>query len=78
MERPRPDPPLDIDPFLELVDEEMFPCRSGGINAAGATSTAVLLVFGPDAEEVEAVHVRLQAALLDYIRWQHTEGPPAE
>jgi hypothetical protein len=78
MERPRPQPPLDIDPFLELVDKEMFPCRSGGINAVGASTTAVLLVFGPDAEEVEAVHVRLQAALLDHIRWQQTEGPPED
>lgn len=78
MKRPESEPPLDVSPFLELVDEQLYPSRSGGINHVGASTTAVLLVFGPDAEEVEAVHVRLQAALLDHIRWQQTEGPPAE
>jgi hypothetical protein len=64
--------------FLELIDEEIYPCRSGGKSAAGTSTTAVLLVFGPDAEEVQAINDRLQAALLDHIRWQQTEGPPAE
>jgi hypothetical protein len=50
MERPKPEPPLDVRPFLELVDERTYPCRSGSVNAAGQSSTAVLLVFGPDAE----------------------------
>ena len=77
MERPQPDPPLDVTPFLELVDPELYPCRSGGINHAGKSTTAVLLVFGPDAEEVAAVNDLLQAALLDHLRWQQTEGPPA-
>jgi hypothetical protein len=78
MERPRPDPPLDVRPFLELLDDQLYPCRSGSINAAGASTTALLLVFGPDAEEVDAVKDRLTAALLDHIRWQQTEGPPSE
>jgi hypothetical protein len=78
MERPKPEPPLDIRLFFELVDEGLYPCRSGGINHAGTSTTTVLLVFGPDAEEVQAVNDRLSAALLDRIRWQQTEGPPAE
>jgi hypothetical protein len=78
MERPKPDPPLDIRPFLELLDAELYPCQSGGINATGKSTTAVLLVFGPDAEEVAAVNDRLQAALLDHFRWLQTEGPPAD
>ena len=45
MERPKPEPPLDVRPFLELVDERTYPCRSGSVNAAGQSSTAVLLVF---------------------------------
>jgi hypothetical protein len=44
MERPRPEPPLDITPFLELIDEEVYPCRSGGINAVG-TSTATGIFY---------------------------------
>jgi hypothetical protein len=28
--------------------------------------------------EVQAIDDRLQAALLDHIRWQQTEGPPAD
>lgn len=50
--------------------------RSGSVNAAGQSSTAVLLVFGPDADEVAAVNDRLSAALLDHLRWQQIEGPP--
>jgi hypothetical protein len=42
----------------------------------GKSSTAVLLVFGPDADEVAAVNDRLSAALLDHLRWQQTEGQP--
>jgi hypothetical protein len=76
MERPKPEPPLDVRPFLELVDERTYPCRSGSVNAAGQSSTAVLLVFGPDADAVAAVNDRLSAALLDHLRWQQTEGPP--
>jgi hypothetical protein len=78
MERPQPDPPLDVSPFLELVDNQLYPWRSGSINAAGASTTAVLLVFGPDAEEVQAVNDRLSLAILDHLRWQQTEGPPTE
>jgi hypothetical protein len=44
MERPKPEPPLDITPFLELIDEEVYPCRSGGINAVG-TSTATGIFY---------------------------------
>jgi hypothetical protein len=76
MERPKPEPPLDVRPFLELVDERTYPCRSGSVNAAGQSSTAVLLVFGPDADEVAAGNDRLSAALLDHLRSQQTEGPP--
>jgi hypothetical protein len=78
VERPKPDPPLDITSFLDLVDEKLYPCKSGGINAAGTSRTAVLLVFGPDAEEGAAVNDRLQAALLDHLRWQQTDGPPTD
>jgi len=49
---------------------------SASINHAGESTTAVLLVFGPDHEEVEGIQLRLTAALLDFIRWQQTEGPP--
>jgi hypothetical protein len=78
MERPKPEPPLDVKPFLDLIDAKMFPCQSGAISHAGTSTTTVLLVFGPDAEEVAAVHDRLNAALLDHVRWQQTEGRPAD
>jgi hypothetical protein len=78
MERPTPQPPLDITPFLELIDEAVYPCRFGSINHAGTSTTAVLLVFGPDAEEVQAVNDRLGVALLDHFKWQQTEGPPGK
>jgi hypothetical protein len=61
-------PPLDIGPFLELVDQELYGSVSGSINHAGKSTTAVLLVFGPDHEEVEGVQLRLTAALLDFIQ----------
>ena len=64
MERPIPDPPLDIRSFEAPIDPKLFPARSGGINHVGESTTAVLLVFGPDPEEVRAVKDRLQAALL--------------
>ena len=78
METPHSRPLLDVTPFLELVDETVYPCRTGSVNYAGANTTAVLLVFGADQADVEAVNYRLTAALLDHIRWQQTEGPPAE
>jgi hypothetical protein len=76
MDRPKPQPPLDVTPFLELIDEDMYPCRSGGINHAGTSTTAVLLVFGPDAEEVQAVNDRLTAALLDHISGSRPKAHP--
>jgi len=51
MERPEPETPLDIRPFLDLVDDELYPSQSGGINMVGDSTTAVLLVFGPDHDE---------------------------
>jgi hypothetical protein len=71
------EPPLDIRPFMEPIDEELYRNVSGSINHAGASTTAVLLVFGPDQDEVDGIKDRLAAALLDFIRWQQTEGPPA-
>jgi hypothetical protein len=78
LERPKPEPPLEITPFLELIDQKVYACRSGNIAHTGASTTAVLLIFGPDVEEVAAVNGWLNAALLDQIRWQQTEGPPAD
>jgi hypothetical protein len=78
LERPRPERPLDLTPFLELIDEKVYVCRSGNIAHTGASTTAVLLIFGPDAGEVAAVNAWLNAALFDHVRWQQTEGPPAE
>jgi hypothetical protein len=56
----------------------VYVCRSGNIAHTGASTTAVLLIFGPDAGEVAAVNAWLNAALFDHVRWQQTEGPPAE
>jgi hypothetical protein len=69
---------LDIRPFLELVDQELYGNVTGSINHAGESTTAVLLVFGPNHEEVEGVQLRLAAALLDFVRWQQTNGSPPE
>jgi hypothetical protein len=70
LERPRPEPPLDVTPFLELIDDKVYACRSGNIADAGTSTTAVLLIFGPDAGEVAAVKAWLNAAFFDQIRWQ--------
>jgi hypothetical protein len=70
MERPKQEPPLDVGPFLELIDDDLYPAQSGAINHVGDNTTAVLLVFGPDSDEVQAVRDRLTVALLDYIEWR--------
>ena len=52
MDQPKPQPPLDSRPFLDLVDKEAFPARSGSINYAGEDPTAVLLLLGSDPDEL--------------------------
>jgi hypothetical protein len=75
---PIQDPPLGIEPFMELIDQGLYRNVSGSINHAGTSTTAVLLVFGPDQDEVDGVRDRLTAALLDFIRWQQTTVLPSD
>ena len=62
MERPNPDPPLDLLDFEAPVDLEVWGNRSGSIHALGESTSAVVVVFGPDEKEVEAVQAGLSEA----------------
>ena len=62
MERPRQDPPLDLLDFEAPVDLEVWGNRSGSMHEIGESTTAVVVVFGPDRKEVEAAQEGLSEA----------------
>jgi hypothetical protein len=65
MERPKPNPPLDVTPFTDLIDAEFYGHVHGSVfNHIGESTSGVLLLFGPDDEEIREYNERLLAATL--------------